>query len=153
VCQIFHMIHGIWGWGWCLMELIHSKIWFMPFYMACNFIKLQFASLVSNQMILFDVSYDYSCKGIKDIYRYGCISTTTNWWIVTIMERGTSLWCIHMGNIQPQIHVYVEQTWFPNIRVVCRMCNQRPYGMPTLWPNYKSLIIKKVEKDVILWES
>jgi hypothetical protein len=24
--------------------------------------------------------------------------------------------------------------------------------MPALWPNYKSSIIKEVEKDIILWE-
>ncbi len=44
---------------------------FMPFYMACNFIKLQFASLVSNQTILFDVGYDhsYDILGVRMLWK------------------------------------------------------------------------------------
>ncbi len=43
----------------------------MPFYMACNFIKLQFASLVSNQTILFDVGYDhsYDILGVRMLWK------------------------------------------------------------------------------------
>jgi predicted RNA-binding Zn-ribbon protein involved in translation (DUF1610 family) len=95
---------------------------FMPFYMACNFIKLQFSSLVSNQTILFDVGYDNSWKGISDIY--GCIFTTTNWWISTIVER---------------VQAFDAYTWATfNLKT---MCMWSKHDFPTY-----GLIIERVTK-------
>jgi hypothetical protein len=51
-----------------------------------------------------------------------------------------------MGAIHLKGYVYVEYTQFSHLWIVCKLCNQRACGMPTLKSSYKLKIFKEIKK-------
>jgi hypothetical protein len=114
---------------------------FLPFYLASVTSQLQFASLFGHQVIFFYVSFKNSLERICNIWKCGCVSTTIDWKVTTIVEWSPNIWFIFKGKLQLTSNMHLECAWFSNVRIVysCLHVMCPPCGLATYSHSSKKL--------------
>jgi hypothetical protein len=70
-----------------------------------------------------------------------------------VLWKGVQAFDVTKGEIQLTSHLNLDCASLSNLWIVCKLCDKKAHKMPTLWLNHKISLFKKIEKNVILWES